>query len=366
MNRILISSLIILVLGLTGCSSSTEQAAPEPSPGMKPADSGQTQAIRTVKVETRTIPDFVDIPARIQAEPTLVVRVYPPVAGRLISVSVNPGDHVSQGQTLAILESSDVSAARADYLKARTDADLKENSRKRASMLFENKVLAEKDYRQAAAEAEMAQADLVRVRDRLRVLGIEPEGSSNRLAVLAPRSGVVLDVGESPGELSKSVDSPAPLCTLADLSRVWAVGDIYEKDLQGLSPGSAAEVGFSAFDGERWKSSVAAISDVVDPSTRTLKVRIVLANPGWKLKPEMFGSIRLFRNPDRAIAIPAAAVLRDDTTTFVMVETSPGKYERRQVAVGRTLDQGIEVTSGLKPGESVVAEGAILLRGTTK
>jgi cobalt-zinc-cadmium efflux system membrane fusion protein len=198
------------------------------------------------------------------------------------------------------------------------------------------------------------------------VLGIEPEGTSNRLAVVAPRAGVVLDIGEAPGELSKSVDSPAPLCTLADLSRVWAVGDVYEKDLEGLAQGSAAEVSFNAYPGEKWKGSVAAISDVVDPSTRTLKVRVVLANPGWRLKPEMFGSIRLYRASAQAISVPATAVLRDDSSAFVFVEKSAGQYDRRQVSLGRTLDLGIQVTSGIKPGEAVVTEGAILLRNSTK
>lgn len=360
--------LLTLSIGLAGCSKPPDQAAvntaAEASPKPATADSQDRRGIRTVKVEARALPDYFDVPAHIQAEPARIVRVFPPVGGRVVSVSVNPGDHVGKGETLAVLESSEVTAARADFQKARADAELKENSRQRASLLFENQVLAEKDYRQAVADVEMAQAELVRARDRLRILGVEPEGASNRISVPAPRAGVILDVGQAPGELSKSLDSPAPLCTIADLSTVWAVGDVYEKDLEGLAPGSAAEASFNAYPGEMWKGTVTAVSDVVDPGTRTLKVRVTLANPGWRLKPEMFGSIRLSRRTKQAIVVPSKAVLHDDSSTSIFVEKNHGRYERRLVKLGRTLDQDIEVISGLKPGEVVVADGAILLRNT--
>jgi cobalt-zinc-cadmium efflux system membrane fusion protein len=318
--------------------------------------------IRTVTVAEGQVPNYLEVPSRVQPDPTKVVRVFPPGGGRVLEVDVRPGDHVRKGQTLALLDSSDVSSARSDYQKAVADAEVKQKALARASLLFENQVFSEKEYQQARADSEIANAELERARSRLRVLGVSSEASSDRLVVTAPRAGVVLDIGAAPGEFSKSLDAPAPLCTLADLGTVWVVGDVYEKDVAGLKAGAPATVSVSAYPNRTWNARVAAISSALDPVTRTAKVRVVLANPQTLLKPEMFATIRLLRSTFSGIAIPASAVLREGDAAYVFVQKSPGHFERRAVTLGRALPADVEVTSGLRPGEAVVVEGALLLR----
>jgi len=315
-----------------------------------------------VKVERKQVADYLEVSGRIQPDPTRVVRVFPPVGGRVITVEVRPGDRVHKGQVLAELESSDVAAARSDYQKARADAGVKQKTLQRAALLFEHQVLSEKEYQQVTADAEMSTAELERTRSRLRVLGVSPEGTSDRFVVVAPRPGVVLDIGAAPGEISRSLDAPSPLCTLADLSAVWAVGDVYEKDLAGLKAGTPAQVSANAYPERKWEARVAAISGALDPVTRTLKLRVVLANSGENLKPEMFVSIRLLRSSVAGLAIPSSAVLREGSGAYVFVQKAPGHFERRAVILGRTLNSEVEVTSGLAEGDVVVAEGALLLR----
>ncbi len=363
----LIACLLVLVVEVGGCG---KPSMPQPTPSSQDRPTrgdfvlpDDAKGVATAPARLKTIGDFLEVAARIQADPTRVVRVFPPVGGRLLTVQVRPGDHVRQGQTLAVLESSEISAARADYQKARADAAVKENALRRASLLFENQVLAEKEYQQAQADAEVAQAELGRARERLRILGVEPEGSSDQLRVPAPRAGVVLDIGAAPGELSRSLDSPAPLATLADLSTVWVIGDVYEKDLASVKVGQPADVTVNAYPGERFTGKVVALSDTVDPATRTLKLRVALANPGWRLKPEMFASIRLLRAAKACVVVPASAVVREGDSSYVFVERSPGRFERRSVTLGKAVgDSELQVTSGLKAGEVVVAEGALLLR----
>jgi cobalt-zinc-cadmium efflux system membrane fusion protein len=274
---------LLLFVSLAGCSASTPQkpqaSAADASASSEVVLTTDARGVRTVAAELRPIADVLQVPARIQPDPTHVIRVFSQVGGRLISVAVRPGDRVNKGQTLAILESSEVTSARADYQKARADAEVKEKALRRASVLYENQVLAEKEYQQATADAEMAKAELERTRARLRVLGVSPEGSSDHLVVAAPRAGVVLDIGGAPGELSKSLDSPQPLCTIADLSTVWALGDVLERDIAGLRTGAAVEVSVNAYPSEKWTGRVSVISDVVDPLTHTVKVRVVLDNP---------------------------------------------------------------------------------------
>ena len=196
--------------------------------------------------------------------------------------------------------------------------------------------------------------------DNLHLLGMDPTAAANQLRVLAPRDGVVLDVGAATGELSKSLDAPQPLCTLADLSTVWVEGEVFEKDMAGLKAGAAAQVTISAYPGQTWTGRVSVVSDAVDPVTRTLNVRVVLANPDLRLKPDMFASVRLLRSTSRGILIPAASVIREGATTYVFASMGNNRFERRDVALGRTEDESVEVTSGLVAGAVIVSEGALL------
>ncbi len=370
MNRRKFFGLLLLSIALVGCGGSS---SPKPVPTSAPPSRSSelvlppdSVGIRTVTVEQRQIPTYLEVPGRIQPDPTKVVRVFPPVGGRLLAVEVRPGDRVRKGQSLALLDSSDVSSARSDYQKALADTEVKQKAAQRASLLFEHQVLSEKEYQQARADAEIANAELERARSRLRVLGISPEATSDRLVVTAPRDGVVLDIGAAPGEFSKSLDAPAPLCTLADLSTVWAVGEVYEKDMEGLKAGSPATVMVGAYPNQTWSGRVVAISDALDPVTRTAKLRVVLPNRGNRLKPEMFVTIRLLRSTFSGISVPTSAVLREGDSAYVFVQKSPGHFERRTVTVGRSLQSDFEITSGLNPGEAVVVEGALLLRVATQ
>jgi cobalt-zinc-cadmium efflux system membrane fusion protein len=360
---------LLCCFAASSCSTSAPQkpqaAAAESSTANEVVLAADSRGVQTVAAAERPIADVLQVPARIQPDPARVIRVFPPVGGRVVSVEVRPGDRVTKGQLLALLESSEVSTARADYQKAHADAEVKEKALRRASMLFENKVLSEKEHQQAEADAAMAEAEFHRALDRLRVLGVDPDETSNRLRVLAPRSGVILDIGAATGEFSKSLDAPQPLCTLADLSSVWALGDLLERDVASLRPGVSAEILVNAYPSRKWTGRVAAISDVMDPLTHTVKLRVVLANPAGQLKPEMFAVIRLPRAGAAGLIIPGAAVVREGSQSFVFVQKSPGRFERRAVTLGRSTDGEVEITSGLTAGEMVVAEGALLLRAAS-
>ena len=331
-------------------SSSTEYFAPD------------TKGIKTVTVQKTAVPEYLDLPAHIEADPTRVVHVYPPTGGRIVEMKVRPWDHVSKGENLALIESADLSRSVADYHKAIADNEVKQKELARAKDLYEHNAIAEKDYQQAQADALSSQADLTAARDQIRVFGVDPDHATSQLSVVAPRSGVILDVGASPGEFSKSLDAPEPLCTIADIGTVWAIGDIYENDLAAAKAGQDVLVTLNAYPGLQWSGRVSVVSDAVDPATRTLHVRVTLANPGERIKPQMFGTIRLTRALAQAILVPASAVVREGNDAYVFVAKSPGRYERRNVTLGRTFATSIEIAKGLSPGETVVSEDPLLLR----
>jgi len=322
-----------------------------------------TPVVKTAKVRLSQVSEELSLSAKVQADPAKVVRVYPPASGRLLRVKVRPGDHVVKGQSLAVLESSDVSQARSDYAKAKAEFEKDQRALDRSRLLFDHKVLSEREWEEQQSATSQAKSEFERATDRLRVLGVPLTGSSSQITVVAPRSGAVLDIGAAGGELSKSVDNANPICTIADLATVWIVGDIFEKDLSAVRAGEPVDITVNAYPERPWSGKLAVVSDTVDPQTRTLKVRIVLANAAHQLKPEMFAAIHVHKPPTKALVVPSSAVLREGGDTSVMVETKPGSYERRLVQVSSSNAKEVVIASGLKPGETVVTEGAALLRG---
>lgn len=357
---------LIFVLAICGCGitpSTTEQTTPAPNVNGIVYTPSDPRGIRTASAELKQIPMTLELAGRIEPDPTTVTPIFPPVGGRVLRVEVRPGEVVMRGQILAVLESSDVTSARMDYRHAIADAEVKGKQRERAADLFAKGALAEKDEQQADADAKMADTEVARTLDRLRVLDVDPVGTTNEFKLLAPHAGVVLDVGAAQGEFSKSLDAPRALCTLADLSTVWAVGEIYEKDIEGLKVGQHANVAVSAYGNRKWTGRVAAIADALDPISRTLRLRVLLPNPERMLKPEMFATISLVRSTAPAVVIPASAVIREGASNYVYVQRNTDQFEKRAVTLGRSsADERSEVEKGLKAGDVIVTEGALLLR----
>jgi cobalt-zinc-cadmium efflux system membrane fusion protein len=279
-----------------------------------------------------------------------------------MEMQVRPWDHVEKGATLALLDSSDLSRAVADYHKARIDNEVKQKALTRANDLLEHHAIAEKDFQQAQGDAQMSQAEVEAAREQIKVFGMDPDQATTQLRVAAPRSGIVLDIGAATGEFSTALAAAQPLCTIADISEVWAMGDIYEKDFTSAKPGEAAQVTLNAYPDQRWSGRVSVVSGAVDAATHTLHLRVVLPNPDGRIKPAMFGSIRILRSSTTGILVPASAVIREGNHSYVYIGKSNNHYERRDVTLGRTVDGSMEVVSGLRAGDTVVSEGALLLR----
>ncbi len=347
-----------ILLPLAGCDHSPGQDSAKTPAKDQPSES----PVRYVKVVQQTLPETLDLAAKVQADPTKVVRIFPPASGRVVAIEVKPGDHVRRGQTVAVLNSSDVASAHADYAKANIEAERATRAMERQKLLFEHGAAAEKDYIDARAQADSARAELARATQRLELLNVSPSASTDRVLLVAPAGGVVLDVSAAPGELSKSLESANPLITVADLNTVWVVGDVYEKDVAKVSRVKHVTVTLQAYSGQQWSGRIDSISGALDPATRTLKVRVVLPNPDQRLKPEMFGTIHVNAGTHQALVVPASAIIREGNATTVFVNNA-GKPEQRTVTVGQTVEGKVEIVSGLRVGEEVAADGAELLKG---
>ena len=345
------------VLLLLGCTQRRQDAA-KTSAGDQPG----ANPVRYIKVTQQSVPDTLDLAAKVQADPTKVVRIFPPASGRVVAIEVKPGDRVRRGQTVATLSSSDVASAQSDFAKANIEAERATRAMERQKILFEHGAVAEKDYIDTRAQADAARAELARAKQRLELLNVSPSATTDRVTLASPDSGVVLDVSAAPGEFSKSLESANPLITVADLTTVWVVGDVYERDLAKVARGKRVTVTLQAYPGQQWTGHIDSISGTLDPTTRTLKVRVAFPNPDERLKPEMFGTIHVTAGTYQALVVPAAAIIREGNTATVFVKNA-GKPEQRTVTVGATLDGNIEVLDGLHAGDEVAADGAVLLQG---
>ena len=353
MTALLLLSLLLFALSLIACGGSADA---------KQAQQKPTTPIQVAQVSLESVQNEVAVPAKVQADPERVVHIYPPVSGRLISLNVRPGDVVKTGQTVAIIESSDAASARSDYQKARIEAERSQQAENRASLLLQHEAMSQKDYEDIKAQAESAKSDLARTEQRVRMLGLNGSSSPDQVLVKAPRPGVVLEITAANGELSKSLDNANSIATVADLSTVWIVGDLYEKDLSLASRGTPAKITLAALPDQSWNGAVSNVSDVLDPNSHTLKIRVVLANPAHKLKPEMFATVRLAGRKQQLVIVPTTAVLHEGNDTFVVVKKPDGSYERRPVTIANTQADKTEIASGLKAGETIVTSGAELLR----
>jgi len=301
-------------------------------------------------------------------------KISPRVTGKAVRIIASQGDRVKTGQALAWLDSVELDQAWADYLKAQGKFELARKNSQREENLFEKKVAPEKDVLKAKQELGEAEADLNLARERFRLLGVDVsqfeasrgKGNHPLIPVTTPVGGVVIEKTVTQGEM---VSSEKPLFTVADLSTLWVVIDIYEKDFSRLKLGTNVKVSVASFPDKSFRGKIAYISDLVDEKTRTEKARVTIDNSSGLLKPGMFASVLIEAaggGTEKLIAVPEEAVLIEGTKRYIFIQTAPDKFKRQDIETGRTLGTRLEVISGLKEGEAVAVKGAFILKSELK
>jgi len=349
--------LSLFVAPLTACKST-----PPPAAENQPTNVG----IETTTAHVQQSTDYLEVPARIAADPSRVVRIFPPLSGRILGLRVLPGQEVKKGDVIAQLQSSDIAAARADFEKAKIEVLRADRALTRGKLLLQHEVLSQADYDELDATSRTAHSELDRARQRIHELGFAEDGVSDDVALRAPISGVVLDIGTANGEMQRSLDNATTIATIANIDNVWIVGDVFERDLASLKPGREVQIRVPAYPDMQLTGRIANVGDALDPNTHTLKLRVVLPNPQHMLKADMFATIRVPGALRNSVILPATAVLHEGEKTYVFVPNASGKFDQRIVTTGRSFDSGgvksIEVLTGLNDGDKVVTTGGALLR----
>jgi cobalt-zinc-cadmium efflux system membrane fusion protein len=287
---------------------------------------------------------------------------------------VKLGDAVVQGQPVLALESPDADAAMSTFMQAQAGVVQATAALQKAQAdfdrvddLFEHNAVAKKEVTnaestltQAKAAVEQAQALREQALRRIRVLGLEPGDFRQQLLLRSPLAGKVLELGVVPGEYRN--DTSAPVVTIADLRTVWVTSNVPESYIRFIHLGERMDVSLVAYPGETFESRVSLIANTVDPQTRTVKVQAEIDNRAGRLRPEMFGSSHHIEATTPTPVVPAGAVIEGDGRSAVFVERGDGRFERRDVTLGRPAGNLVRVIGGLRPGDRVVIEGTMLLK----
>ena len=381
--RYFAAAMVVTALALTGCGDSSGGDAPKniaPAPVAKvgqaviAADSPQLAQIRTELVETSMVPvGDVSAPGKVEANSNRLSHIVLPVTGRVTAVLVKIGDFVHQGQSLITVESADAEAAVSSFQQAQAGVTQAKSALAKAQMdldrqkdLFEHGAVPQKEVYntqavtvQAQASVEQAQAATEQSRRRLQILGIQASTFGQQVTIHAPLSGKVLEMSVVNGEFRNDLSDS--LMTIADLSSVWVTSDVPETSIRLVKVGEPVKIELAAYPGETFRGRVAQIGDMVDPQTRTVKVRAELPNRDGRLKPEMFGNIHLSEQTEARPTVPTSAIIATDGKTLVWRQTAKGVFEKVAVITGAQSGDRVAVLSGLKANDRIVVDGVMLL-----
>jgi len=301
----------------------------------------------------------------VQPDISRAVPVISLAAGRVVEVKARLGDLVKKGQLLMKVQSNDVAGAYQNYRKAVNDELLSRLNLERQKLLFDKGAVAKSAVEQAEDVEQDAQAGLDAANEQMRLLGIDKDHPSAIVNIFAPISGIITDQQITNASGVQGLGSPNPF-TISDLSHVWIICDVYENDLDAVRVGEIADIRLSGYPNQVFKGKIDNILPVLDPTTRTAKVRIEVANPGI-MRVGMFVTATFYgRRPVIYAEVPSTAILHLHDRDWVYAPNGNKQFRRIEVVGGNMLPGGLqEILSGIKPGQQVVSN-ALALQSTVE
>lgn len=369
-------ALTLAVLFLSACGRG-EQPPRSDAATPQPAKKGTAPVEAQPRIET-TIVEFspshqaLTLSGKVAYGEDRYSRISSPLQGRVVEVRVHLGDRVKAGDILLVIDSPDIAQAYSEYVKEDSELQYAARAHELAKDLYENKAMPLKDLKQAENELVKARAEFRRAKERLLSLRVPAEELTkpldrqkitSRFEMKSPLTGVVVERAVTPGQ-SVGGDASQVLFTVADLDMLQVLADLYERDLALVREGQFAVVNVEAYPGVDFPATLAAVGDVVDPATRTIKVRAWVNNDSHKLKPEMFARLHLeVGEAAQFIAVPREAVLEVDGKQFVYVVEDHDRYVKREVKVSNISPDQVRIVEGLTRGQRIVTKGAVLIKG---
>ncbi len=356
---------------LIGCSSKTDQQAASAKPNNVTLTPAQQQHIRLYEVALSKFRKTIEASGVVDFDNDQATSVLAPFSGPVSRLLVSLGDHVKRGAPLAVVDSGDFAGAISTYRKALSTA---QTARRLADLdkdLVEHNGVAKREADQAETDAANAEADREAALQALISLQVPAQTLKDirdgrpvsRVdgTIRAPVAGTVVEKLITPGQLLQA--GTTPCFTVADLSRVWVMTQIFGEELASINLGDQADI-VTGFGANKFSGTVDNISALVDPDTRSVMVRVVAKNPGDFLKKQMYVRVQIrSRQESTGLLVPVSAILRDDVNLpFVYAAQSDGSFIRRHVTLGYRSGDQYEITDGLQAGDKIVVDGGIFMQ----
>lgn len=360
-----------LVLG--GCKDKPEPApVAKADPNLIVPAAPLAARLSVAPVEDAEFRDVLRVSGRVEADESRLARIGASVTGRITDLEVIPGQDVKRGQRLATLNSVELSTAQLAFLRAYSQRLLAQRAAQRAEQLFEADVIGRAELQRRQSEFAQAEAEVSAARCQLMVLGMAEDAVAgltadrsvnSQASVRASISGTVLERKVTQGQVVQPADT---MFLVADLSSVWLVAEVPEQQATLIRRGESVEAEIASLPGDRLAGTLSFIAAIVNPETRTITVRMELDNADRRFKPAMLATMFIKGRPERRLAVPGAAVVRDENRDYVFVETGQNQYALRLVNLGAEHEGRRQVMSGLARGDRIVVDGAFHLNNERK
>jgi cobalt-zinc-cadmium efflux system membrane fusion protein len=354
---------------LAGCGDKkdTDGGAPPPAKVEKEQDASLVQVEHAEQFPLFKAVEYQAAPALtvtglVTPDVSRTVPVISIATGRVVEIHARLGDTVKKGQLLLRVQSADIASAFSDYRKALADEKLARVQLERAKLLYDKGAISLNDYQTAEDVENKAQVDVETTAEHLRVLGSPLDRPSGLVDIHAPVSGVITDQQVTNAAGVQGLSAPANPFTISDLSRVWILCDVYENDLANVHIGESAEIRLNAYPDKTLTGKISNIGPILDPTIRTAKVRVEVANPELLMRVGMFVSAT-FRGQkkEKRAAVPADAILHLHDRDWVYVPAGDKRFRRVEVKAGATLPDNMqEIRTGIDPGQQVVTNALVL------
>jgi len=380
-------SICVLVLLSAACSGLPQKPkdADEKVPETKQQDKSTLEmsekaqshiGLKVAPAEVRLLTEYLQVTGTVQPIDNKVAHVRSIFPGRLIAVNASVGDRVAAGDILATFENTEVGEVMSEYQVRRSELNklnvqlsIARQQSERNRQLTDIGAIPKKEYdlslaeeKSLAASIETQERILSGFRAKLQRMGFAADSaaSSTTGTIRAPFGGIVIRTNAAPGE---TLSTDRELFQIADASQVWVQAEVYEKDLGRIQTGQVAAVSVDTYADREFLGKVTYISDILDPQTRSARVRCEITNPDGLLKLDMYATVRLpTKFKKDALTVPADAIQQIQGKDVVFVRTGATTFELKAVRIGKVIQGVAEVLSGLQRGESVVTQGAFHLK----
>ncbi len=374
---------LLIVTAQLSCQAKQEDV-PKPSPTaatVLPSESGILELpegsptlayLQTERVALRPIRTTLKAQAgKILANENRLAHLSARVPGRIVAVYADLGDRVKEGGRLLLLDSPAFGEAQLEYRKARNALGVTEKSLERAQALLDRGAIGAGEHQRREADYENARADVHEAEEKLHLLGMTereiqrlaaktlPHAEVAQVSLRAPFRGEVIERNATIGEV---VDPNKTLFTVADLSTVWVRADFPEQQAGRLKTGLTVEVRVAAHPDTTFQGVITYVGAVIDPATRTVMARAEVSNPDGRLRPEMFAEVLLVTEEQSVLSIPRAAVQQIGNRQIAFVVQGPRRFESRELTIGQTSTEYVQIITGLVAGDEVVTRGSYVLK----